>query len=40
MLYLADQDVKAAIINKFKELKETIFKELKEKYDIDSTNRK
>lgn len=30
MLYLADQDVKAAIINKFKELKETIFKELKE----------
>ena len=28
MLYLADQDVKAAIINKFKELKETIFKEL------------
>ena len=30
MLYLADQDVKAAIINKFKELKEIIFKELKE----------
>ena len=30
MLYLADQDVKVAIINKFKELKETIFKELKE----------
>lgn len=32
MLYLADQDVKAAIINKFKELKETIFKELKDNF--------
>ena len=30
MLYLADQDVKAAIINKFKELKETIPKDLKD----------
>ena len=29
MLYLADQDVKAAIINKFKELKEIKYEEQK-----------